>query len=159
MSRTSSYSHEQADQICDLLAEGKGLVEICQRSDMPHRSTVLRWLDCKPEFAARVARAREAQADYVHDEMARIEADVEAGRLPPDVARVVISSKQWRAAKLSPRKFGDRTSIETSATVRVETTRRLDISQLSDLELDALENALRVTVMQLAAPKVIEHEE
>ena len=29
--------------------------------------------------------------------------------MPPDAARVLISSKQWRAAKLAPKKYGDKT--------------------------------------------------
>jgi Family of unknown function (DUF5681) len=50
-------------------------------------------------------------------------------------------------------------TVETSATVRVEHTRKLDISTLSEEQLDALEEALRVTVAQLAAPgMMIEHE-
>jgi hypothetical protein len=159
MSRPSSFSDEISNTICDRLANGESLVEICNRPDMPSRSSVIRWINANPEFAAMCGRARQEQGDYLFDEIARVESDVEAGRLPPDVARVLISSKQWRASKLAPKRYGDRTTVESTSTVRVEPTRKLDISQLSDLELDALENALRVTVMQLAAPKVIEHEE
>ena len=50
-------------------------------------------------------------------------------------------------------------TVETSATVRVEHTRKLDISTLSEAQLDALEEALRATVAQLAPPgMMIEHE-
>ena len=112
------------------------------------------------EFAAKCARVREGpQADYVFDEMAKIEADVISGALAPDAARVVLSSKQWRAAKLAPKKYGDKTTVETNATVRVEHTRKLDITDLSDDQLDALEGALRATVAQLGGSKVIEHED
>ena len=45
---------------------------------MPHRSTVMRWLESNPEFAARCDRARPEQGDFLFDEMARIEANVEA---------------------------------------------------------------------------------
>ena len=87
MSRTSSFSEEIADRICDLLAEGQSLVEICRRSGMPHRATVMRWMGKNADFAAKCARAREAQADYLFDELAQIETDVLAGVVPPDAAR------------------------------------------------------------------------
>ena len=154
MSRPSLFSDELAEEICNRLANGESLVKICELDGMPHRSTVVRWLESKPEFAARCDRARREQGDFLFDEMARIEADVEAGRLPPDVARVVISSKQWRASKLAPKKYGDKSTVESTTTVTVQYTRKLDISTLSDEQLDALEGALRATVAQLEAPSI-----
>jgi hypothetical protein len=157
MSRQSVYTDEIAERICELIAEGNSLVEICKREDMPHRATVLRWMEKDAVFAARCGRARAEQADFVHDEMAGIEEKTLAGLIPPDVARVVISSKQWRAAKLAPKKYGEKTTIESTSTVKVEHTRKLDISTLTDDQLDALEAALRATVAQMETP-VIEHE-
>lgn len=160
MSRPSSFSENVSNTICDLLSEGHSLVTICERDGMPNRATVMRWLESKSDFAARVSRAREEQGDFVHDEMARIESDVLAGLIPPDVARVVISSKQWRASKLAPKKYGDKTTIDATSVVKVEHTRRLNISTLSDNELDVFEKVLRETVAQLGPPaKTIEHEE
>ena len=146
MSRPSLYCHELAETICDRLADGESLVQICKGGDMPHRSTVLRWMASKPDFAAMYYRARQEQADYLFDEMARIEDDVEAGILSPDVARVVLSSKQWRA-KLAPKKYGNHTTVDTNTAVAVTQTRRLDISTLTDEQLDALEEALRQRFM------------
>src|SRR4051794_366666 len=100
MSRRSDFSEELADTICDLLASGESLVQICQREDFPHRATVLRWMASNAAFAAKV------------------------GEIPPDVARIVISSKQWRAAKLAPRRYGDKTTIESTSTVKVQYTKR-----------------------------------
>jgi hypothetical protein len=128
MSRPSLYCNELAETICDRLAGGESLVQICKGDDMPHRSTVLRWMASRPDFAAMCYRARQEQADYLFDEMARIEDDVEAGVLAPDVARVVLSSKQWRAAKLAPKKCGNHTTVDTNTAVAVTQTRRLDIS-------------------------------
>lgn len=106
--RPSIFSDTLADAICDRLAEGESLRTICTDTNMPNRRTVLRWADTKPDFAAKCARARDAQADWELDEMAKIEADVLGGRLDPTAARVVLSSKQWRASKLAPKKYSDR---------------------------------------------------
>lgn len=46
--------------ICELMAEGQGLREICRDPDMPDRRTVLRWLEANAEFRRQYARAREA---------------------------------------------------------------------------------------------------
>ena len=161
MGRPSDYSEELAEEICDLLSEGMSLVEVCNLEGMPNRRTVLRWMEKYPEFATSIARVREGpQSDWLVDDIARVERRVETGELPPDAARVLIHSKQWRAAKLAPKKYGDKTLVETNATVKVEHTRKLDISTLTDDQLDALEGALRQTVAQLEKPmKVIEHDE
>jgi hypothetical protein len=40
--------------------------------------------------------------------MASIEAGVLAGKIKPKEARVVLWSKQWRAERLAPKKYGSR---------------------------------------------------
>ncbi len=59
------------------------------------------------------------QGDYEHDKMAEIEAKVLTGEIPPDVARVVIWSKQWRASKLAPKKYGDKAHVNVNTTIGV----------------------------------------
>jgi hypothetical protein len=78
--------------------------------------------------AAMCYRARQERADYLFDEMARTEDDVEAGLIPPDVARVVLSSKQWRAAKLAPKKYGNARPANTNTAAAVTQTPQLNIS-------------------------------
>ncbi len=113
MGRPSDYSEELAGYICDELANGRSLVEICRDDEgLPDRRTVLRWMEKHSDFATKCARVREnGQADFVVDDMVRIERGVEAGLIAPDAARILISSKQWRAAKLAPKKYGDKTTV------------------------------------------------
>ena len=107
--RPTLYSDELADEICERLAAGRSLLAICRDDDdMPDRSTVLRWQSARPDFAAKCVRAREFLADYEHDDMVEIERDVRSGALDPHAAKVILSSKQWRAAKLAPKKYGDK---------------------------------------------------
>jgi hypothetical protein len=106
--RPSVFSDELADEICSRLVEGESLRQICRDDHMPHRRTVLRWQAEKPDFATIIARAREGQADCLHDDMADIEAEIRSGALEPQAARVIIWSKQWRAGKLAPKKYGDK---------------------------------------------------
>jgi terminase small subunit-like protein len=61
--RPSSYTPEQVEAICALIAQGKSLRSICERADMPSKSMVMRWLAEHEEFRDQYARAHEQQAD------------------------------------------------------------------------------------------------
>ena len=75
----------------------------------------------KTAFAAKCARTREGpQAEHVVDGIVEIEDGVLAGTIPPDAARVLISSKQWRASKLAPKKYGDKLDMNHSGSVGVK---------------------------------------
>ena len=177
MPRHSDYTDEIADEICERLADGESLRSICKSEGMPSVSAVMRWL-AKDEYSAfreQYIRAREAQADLIFDEMIDIADDStndwmlrEGGENPGYElngeairrTQVRLDARKWVLGRMSPKKYGDKTYAETTSTVKVEHTRKLDISTLSDEQLDALEGALRATVAQLEAPvKTIEHEE
>ena len=109
MGRPSIFSQELADAICDRILEGQSLRHICCEETMPNRSTVLRWLDEHGDFAAKYARARELQADYMDDLILE-----EAEKADEDNAaaqRVKIAAYQWRASKLKPKKYGDKLDV------------------------------------------------
>ena len=105
------YSPEVAEAICRGVAEGKSLLAVCQGPSMPDRGNVYVWLERHPEFAAQYKRALEKQAISVVDEMATIEQDLLAGTISPDVGRVVLGSKQWRAKTLNRVLFGDQVGV------------------------------------------------
>jgi hypothetical protein len=65
--RPSDFTDEIATRICDLLMDGLSMRSICQADDMPHRTTVVRWLERYPEFASMYAHARTLQADLMDD--------------------------------------------------------------------------------------------
>jgi hypothetical protein len=112
MGRHSSFSQEIADRICEELASGKSMRQVCSVKGMPNRETVRRWELENEEFAAKCARAREVQADVLLDEMEDIEDRTISGEIHPVAARAVLSSKQWRAAKLAPKRYGDKIEHE-----------------------------------------------
>lgn len=111
--RPTAYTDKIADAICERVASGESMRTICSAAGMPNRSTVLRWLDQQSAFAAKHARAREAQAD-VMDERIMDEA-VAATPETANVARVRIDAFKWRAARLAPKKYGDRTIVAGDA--------------------------------------------
>jgi hypothetical protein len=121
--RPSEYSDEIADAICLRIADGESLRSICQDKAMPDRSTFFRWLAQKREFRDQYARAREAQADLLFDEILEIadnaDGDVvvvkqEDGSTVTRVnhanvhrAKLKVDARKWIAAKLKPKKYGD----------------------------------------------------
>lgn len=75
----------------------------------------MRWCDSRPEFAAKCARARDEQSDGIVDDIAQIERKTLSGEVDAAAARCVIASKQWRASKLAPKKYGDRMTLAGDA--------------------------------------------
>jgi hypothetical protein len=104
MGRPSDYTSELAADICARLANGEPLTSICVGEDMPGLSTVYRWLAADAVFRDMYARAREDQADTLADEIVKI-ADTEDD---PAKARVRVDARKWVAAKLKPKKYGDK---------------------------------------------------
>lgn len=140
------FSEEIAHEICCLMIEGNDLGTICQRPGMPSRYQVGYWRVHHPEFAAQFARARECLAHVEFDKINElIENCTEANA---NATRVKIQAYQWRVMKLSPRSYGDKTTIESTATVNTSHTRTLDVSGLDVPEMLALEKALMNTVLR-----------
>ena len=110
--RPSKYTPEVVDRICALIEQDHSINQIGSMPDMPNSATIHRWLIAHEDFARRCARAREAQADFVFGANAELERKTLSGEVPPDVARVVLSSRQWRASKLAPKRYGDKVSHE-----------------------------------------------
>lgn len=120
MGRPSSFTDEIADAICDRLAEGESLRKICLSEDMPSKATVFRWLGQNEIFRDQYARAREAQADTMADEILDIADDGsndfmgEDGKYNGDAvqrSKLRVDARKWLAAKMLPKKYGDRQLI------------------------------------------------
>lgn len=123
MGRPSDYSQEIALIICDRLSDGESLRSICRDESMPLKITVLRWLAARPEFVTQYARAREDQADTYADEITEIADDGKRDYVVGSDGVVVdhdhiarsrlrVDARKWIAAKLKPRKYGERLNTE-----------------------------------------------
>lgn len=120
MGRHTDYTEELATAICERLMNGESLRRICSDEEMPNRSTVLRWQASNEEFAAKCARAREEQAEYMDDLILDVANACTPETAPAD--RVRISAYQWRASKLKPKKYGDRQEVEHTGSVSIIAT-------------------------------------
>jgi hypothetical protein len=68
----SKYTEELADRICDLVSNGVNLRKVCRMDGMPSWRTVYDWVVAHPDFAARLARAREMGFDALAEEALEI---------------------------------------------------------------------------------------
>lgn len=131
MGRPTKYSPELAAEILTRIAEGESLHRITKEAGMPSHSSVYLWLMLYPEFSDKYARAREEQADTLADEIVAI-ADEPPAEVVDDkgVARTDsgwvtwqknrVDARKWVAAKLKPKKYGDRQIVAGDADNPVE---------------------------------------
>ena len=113
------FTSELADAICERIANGESLRAICRRDDMPAMSSVFKWLTIHSEFADQYARAREAQADALFDEILDI-ADEEKDDVQR--SRLRVDSRKWMAGKLRPKKYGEKLDVEHSGEMIINVT-------------------------------------
>ena len=120
------FDQKVADLICMMLSEGLSLRQILKADTtgaLPAQSTVYEWLLRYPLFAEQYARAREEQADTNADEILDIADEMppeytdEKGRTSLDMTYIQwqknrIEARKWTAAKLRPKKYGDRMAVE-----------------------------------------------
>jgi hypothetical protein len=121
------YTQEVADAICEHLADGLSLREICRMDGMPGRATVFRWLGENEAFRDQYARAKaeglEALAEDIldisdnatNDWMRRNGGDGDPGWVANGEgiqrSRLRVDSRKWLLSKLVPKKYGDRQVI------------------------------------------------
>ncbi len=120
------YGNEVRDTICNRIAEGQSLLQICRDEGMPTKKAVMKWLN-DPKYASFVhqyAKARELQAEHLFDEMLDIaddgsndwhEIETKSGRLIDVIdheainrSRLRIDTRKWYLSKVLPKKFGER---------------------------------------------------
>lgn len=104
----TDYTPETGDKICAGLASGKSLIAVCEVEQIPYRH-VFKWLNdpANQEFRDNYARARDAQIDFIAEDIITIS---DSG-IAPDDKRVRIDARKWYAGRMKPKKYGDSTQL------------------------------------------------
>ena len=129
MGRPTVYTEELAATICERLASGRSLRDVCRDEGIPDRATIHRWLISNDGFCDQYTRATNIRADEMFDEMFEI-ADTpmlgEKRKISADGAvevseadmiehrKLQIETRKWSLARMAPKKYGDRTQIQHS---------------------------------------------
>lgn len=107
--RPTDYTVEMGDIICERLACGESLRRMCLDDDsLPCERTVYRWLIKHDDFSQNYTRAREFQSECRLEDMIEI---ADNPKLEPHDKRVRIDTRKWINARLTPKKYGDRSEV------------------------------------------------
>lgn len=131
--RPSTFTEAIGDAICQRIADGQSVREICSDDDMPHMATFFRWLakDEHKELREQYVRAKEAQAEFMADEINHIaddgsndwmeRFDKEGNSIGWTLngehvqrSKLRIDSRKWLLSKMLPKKYGDKIQTELS---------------------------------------------
>ncbi len=120
--RPSPYADRRSEimgSVCEQIAKGVTMADICRQAGMPDRQTIYEWSVADAEFALRIARARDDGADVIAEQsLAIVDAPPERG---PDgkIDAGSVAHAKLRAehrlkllAKWNPKKYGDKIQAE-----------------------------------------------
>lgn len=102
------FSKALYDAICEKIADGKSVREICEKAGMPDRTTFNRWRQRTPELQAQYDAAAEDREDAIFDDIQYI-ADTEPD---PKKAKVRIEVREWRLMRMNRKKYGNQITNE-----------------------------------------------
>ena len=102
-------------RICEQIALGRSLVSVCKEPGMPAYSTVMEWRLEDTSFGENYTRAREDQADYLADEVI----DIADTATDPNLARVQIDARKWKAGRMKPKVYGDRLNLDADINIKL----------------------------------------
>lgn len=126
MAKPFEWTPEIEHEIFKRIADGESLRDICDDDWLPSRETVRKRLIEDTSFAGQYARAREAQADTIFDEILQIADDArndwmerrgeeDAGWIANGEhiqrSRLRIEARKWMAGKLRPKVYGDKLDL------------------------------------------------
>ena len=119
MGRPSLFSDELAANICERIAEGERLTDICKQPGMPNRRTVWRWTTERQEFRDELARATETATHGLVDELVAVCRTKSADSVEAADKRTLTENYRWLAARLLA-VYRDRQQVEHSGGVTLQ---------------------------------------
>lgn len=113
MARPTIFNDELARVICERIAKGESVRTICKDDDMPDAGSIYNWLldEDKKEFFKQYAKAKDAQAELMFDELLDI---ADSGNMDDsNRARLRVDTRKWYLSKVLPKKYGDKIDMTT----------------------------------------------
>jgi hypothetical protein len=134
MGRPTKYTEELVAEICERVANGTPLREICREDDKPSWVTFYNWLCADNELSLRFARCRELGTDAIAEDaiaiLDTIPERIDGGKMDSAYVQWQRNRVEYRLkllAKWNPKRYGDKTilsgdkenPIQTESTVSV----------------------------------------
>ena len=162
----TTFNQEIADYICDQIANGVPITQICERSDMPGVKTFYAWLDTYPSFQQAYVRARTRQGELSASQIKELCDEPPRMITRPDGSQVVdngwvtwqknrVEARKWIAAKLTPKVYGEKLTVDGMTTNNNTLALNMSTQQLAaELHKLALGGALPDGVKLLESGKI-----
>lgn len=119
--REVPYSRKKADEIFNLIIEGKTILKICAREDMPSRGTFYKWIAKHPQFKAQIEEAKKLQAEAHYDTAIDI-ADSLTDPKQAKIAKIQIDTHKWAAGVRNPNEYQPRPKEENRGNIFIINT-------------------------------------
>lgn len=154
--RPTKYTPEIAKQMCEMLADGIPLREICRQEGFPNWRTVYEWMyrddslgGAGVNLSAHIARAREVGQDAMaerayldmYQEPERILTD-SGGKIDPGYVQLVKARAEITLkllAKWNPKRYGDRVQLAGDADNPLKTETTIQAGELFNAILQNME--------------------
>lgn len=137
--RPSSFTQEQADEICDRIMLGEPVRQIALLEHMPEERTIYRWLASNESFRQQYTRAKEEQAERFAEELLEIVDDGTNDWIERENERtgqkymvqnteavgrskLRYEARRWLMGKMKPKKYGDNIDVTSKGERIVEFT-------------------------------------
>ena len=127
---TAIRSADNAELICRLIAEGFSLRQIAKRLNC-HDTAIVYWRLDDDAFAQQYARAKEAQAERMAEEITEIADEgsndwyEREGIEMPDHehinrSKLRVDARKWLMSKMAPKRYGDKMEVDHSGTLVIQ---------------------------------------
>lgn len=107
----TAYTPEIGNAVCSRIGRGATLTDSLKAEGVA-MSTWFDWLATQPTLAEMYARGRESRGELLAEEIIGI-ADC-ANERNANAVRVMVDARKWCAARLAPKRWGDRVGVEHS---------------------------------------------
>jgi hypothetical protein len=127
------FSQELFDTILSRIEEGESLVKICKDKKMPNKVNFYRWIDKDIELRNKYARACEARAEKIFEEIIDIADDSSNDTILGKAkdgseyemenkewvnrSKLKVDARKWVLAKMHPKKYGDKIEVDNKITI------------------------------------------
>lgn len=131
----SKYSKKLADEICERMARGESVNQICKDNHMPSDATVYCWAKNYKDFGEAFKEAKDNRAHVLVDQILEI-ADNSINDYMENIQGITVISheniqrsklrvdaRKWVASKMLPRVYGDKTTLvgsDEDAPIQIE---------------------------------------
>lgn len=140
--RPPIYTDELAREFCKRIAMGRSLRSVCEDEDMPDSTTVFEWKKKQAGFAELYAHATEERGLTYGDRITDLIDNVLAGEYEVDRARLALDGLKWVSARLAPRQYGDKQTIDvqvdmgkTAAAVLMDLSNRANVIEAQAIDV------------------------